>query len=83
MPLASKWSSNSECTSYASCASCTDHVLPAPPTVSLTDCTGENAHPQALALYPGQGDISAPEISTDKVLADSMRATAAKFVVSK
>lgn len=35
--------------------------------------------PQTLALYPGVGDISSPEISTDKTRADLMRATAAKF----
>ncbi|MES1177666.1 MAG: hypothetical protein ABUL62_25300 [Myxococcales bacterium] len=34
---------------------------------------------QGLALYPGVGDLSAPEISKDMARAHSMRATAAKF----
>ena len=44
---------------------------------------GRERAPASARAVSGAGDISAPEISTDKVLADSMRATAAKFVVSK
>ena len=36
--------------------------------------------PAPLALYPGVGDVPAPEMTTDKPRADLMRTLAAKFV---